>query len=192
MIADPAVIPPATAMPDSGVAAPDPPPGYVSFCLRLPDQCAPGPRGPARLNLSPGAWIELMGVNAYINRAIRPMTDLQHYGRAEFWTIPADGYGDCEDYALAKRDLLARLGLPRQALRIAVARTSDGVHAVLTVVTDRGDYVLDNLTDVIRSWDTTGYRWIEWQDPGKSSGWALLDRAPGDVVTASTPDEPAH
>lgn len=85
-----------------------------------------------------------------------------------------------------KRQFLAGLGFPTQALRIAVVRTPLGAgHAVLTVGTDRGDYVLDNLTSVIHGWDDTGYRWIERQDPGKGSGWALLGGAPDDVLTAS-------
>lgn len=49
---------------------------------------------------------------------------------------------------LAKRQVLIHLGLPEPALRIAVVLTPSFVrHAVLTVVTDEGNFVLDNLHD---------------------------------------------
>jgi predicted transglutaminase-like cysteine proteinase len=41
----------------------------------------------------------------------------------EHWDIGADGYGDCDDYALAKRMALIEAGLPMRALRIAIVRT---------------------------------------------------------------------
>ena len=53
------------------------------------------------------------------------MDDQRHYGRAEYWNIPTDGYGDCEDYALTKRRDLIAAGFPAQALRIAVVLTGE-------------------------------------------------------------------
>ena len=126
VIARAAGIPLSKPMPDTGIAAQDPPAGFVSFCLRFADQCASSPPAPSRINLSTIGWIELQNVNEFINRAIRPMSDLQHYGRPEFWTIPKDGFGDCEDYALTKRKILAKLGFSTLALRIAVVRTPLG------------------------------------------------------------------
>jgi len=66
------------------------------------------------------------------------MEDAAHYGRVDYWTIPADGMADCEDCALAKRKALIALGLPHRALRIAIGRLPSGeAHAVLSVSTDR-------------------------------------------------------
>ena len=63
----------------------------------------------------------------------------------ERWNYPDDGYGDCEDYVLLKRRMLMQAGWPREALLITVVRDKKGDgHAVLTVKTNRGEFVLDN------------------------------------------------
>ena len=172
-------------MPDSGIAAADPPPGYIGFCMRFPDQCDDVRSGPVSVILTSAKWRDLMAVNWTFNRAIRPMTDMEHYGRAEYWTIPRDGFGDCEDYALAKRAALTRMGFPAAALRIAVVRLPTGEdHAVLTVTSDRGDYVLDNRTNQVMEWRATDYEWVERQDRTRISGWVYLQRPRDDVMTA--------
>ena len=57
----------------------------------------------------------------------------------EKWSYPDDGYGDCEDYVLLKRRLLAARGFPESTLLITVVRDENNEgHAVLTVRTDRG------------------------------------------------------
>lgn len=95
-----------------------------------------------------------------------------HYGRAEYWTIPTDGYGDCDDYALTKRKQLQEIGFPAAALRLAVVYSPRSqLHAVLTVATNKGDFVLDNLDDDIRPWNTTRYDWIEVQDAKDPMQW---------------------
>ena len=72
---------------------------------------------------------------------------MEHWGVVERWNYPDDGYGDCEDYVLLKRKLLMQAGWPREALLITVVRDKKGDgHAVLTVKTDRGEYILDNQT----------------------------------------------
>ena len=61
--------------------------------------------------------------------------------------IPDDGYGDCEDYVLLKRRMLIQSGWPREALLVTVVRNErDEGHAVLTVTSDKGDYILDMRT----------------------------------------------
>jgi len=179
-------LPNAKAMPDSRVIAPAPA-GFVSFCTRFPDQCMVQKNVPAIVTLSAGQWLALQEVNQAVNLAIKPMDDERHYGRAEYWNIPTDGFGDCEDYALTKRRDLIAVGFPAQALRIAVVLTQrNESHAILTVTTDHGDYVLDNLTNSIQSWNQTGYQWIERQDPTKVWGWVLLDPSRNPALVAST------
>ena len=140
-------------------------------------------------------WKTLAKVNDDVNDAIWPEDDERHYGRAEYWTIPTDGYGDCEDYALTKRKQLMALGLSGAALRIAVVVTPDATrHAVLTVVTDKGDYVLDNLNNDVKPWESTGFQWVERQDPANAFAWVSLrpaDRmlaaaAGANVITGAT------
>ena len=36
---------------------------------------------------------------------------------------------------------------------------------------DRGDLVLDNLTDKIRAWRETRYVFLQMQDPDRPTGW---------------------
>ena len=81
------------------------------------DRSPPG--AASQIRLSPGKWRQLAAVNRAVNRAIFPVNDSKHYGRAEYWTIPNDGLGDCEDYALTKRAKLIALGYPQPALRMA-------------------------------------------------------------------------
>ena len=157
-------------------AAAKAPSGYRDFCERSPDQCK-AKRGDAReVALSDDLRQTLEAVNEEFNRSIVAEDDLVHYGTLDFWTIPADGRGDCEDYVLAKRQALMRLGLPEPALRIAVVFTRKLIrHTVLTVATDKGNYVLDNLRSDIVTWEETNYVFVERQDPDSASGWVSLD-----------------
>ena len=72
--------------------------------------------------LSPRAWRDLADVNNWVNNAVKPITDLDHWGVVEKWSYPDDGYGDCEDYVLLKRRMLIEAGWPREALLITVVR----------------------------------------------------------------------
>jgi predicted transglutaminase-like cysteine proteinase len=148
---------------------------FIDFCKRFPDQCAadPGPRTVLALDAS--TWQRLATVNHAVNTAIKPESDLAHYGRDEFWTIPTDGRGDCEDYALTKRKDLLDAGLPASALRLAVVYSvKTALHAVLTVSTDKGDLVLDNVGDAIVLWNATDFTWIMVQDPANPMWWDSL------------------
>jgi predicted transglutaminase-like cysteine proteinase len=165
---------PATPMPIGGGEAVIPP-GYVGFCSRMPEQCKiPADAAPS-IALTPEIAQTLQAINRDVNNSIWPEDDLRHYGRAEYWTIPTDGYGDCEDYALTKRQKLVEAGLSPASLRLAVVITAaQERHAVLTVVTDKGDYVLDNLRDVVTSWDAIKYFWIERQTASDPLTWISL------------------
>jgi predicted transglutaminase-like cysteine proteinase len=156
------------------------PSGYLAFCKRDPVDCAVGEGEADQVSLAPALWDTLERVNVGVNAAIKPMEDEIHYGRADYWTIPKDGYGDCEDYALAKRKALADAGVSRRALRIAVVQLASGeAHAVLTVATDRGDYVLDNRSNQVLAWHDAGLTWVARQAPGAATWVALgTGRAP--------------
>src|SRR6266446_7936382 len=136
-----------------------PPAGWVEFCARQPGECASITTAPRDLTLSPEGWKDLVRINKWVNQTIKPLTDLEHWGVVERWSYPDDGYGDCEDYALLKRRMLIEAGSPREALLLTLVRGADGEgHAVLTVTTDKGDYVLDNQNENIVAWTETGYR----------------------------------
>jgi predicted transglutaminase-like cysteine proteinase len=173
-----------TVMP-AGVRGPIPP-GFVSFCFRFPSQCESPADRTEIITLSGETWALLVRVNRQANADIWPVNDLKHYGRGEYWNIPTDGYGDCEDFALTKRKLLMEAGLPERALRLATVTTARGEsHAILTVATDRGDYVLDSMNDDILPWNRTGFRWIERQDGADIKQWVVFDRDGGQTASAA-------
>jgi predicted transglutaminase-like cysteine proteinase len=151
------------------------PSGYLAFCDRNPEECRPHPDQPNKIQFTKALWGRLEEVNRVVNTTVKPEDDKEHYGVNEFWTVPVDGQGDCEDYVLAKRKMLVLLGVPEPALRITVVLDRGIVrHAVLTVVTDQGDYVLDSLKDDILTTDKADYVWVERQDPASRTGWVAL------------------
>src|SRR5271154_4663267 len=127
--------------------------GWGEFCIEYDPECDTQPSVTRDAILSARAWADLTRINLWANTNIKPITDMEHWGVVERWNYPDDGYGDCEDYVLQKRKMLMQAGWPREALLITVVRdkNNDG-HAVLTVKSDKGEYVLDNQTDDIVLW----------------------------------------
>lgn len=126
-------------------------------------------------------------VNQSVNTGVRPMTDYDHYGRDEVWAYPADGFGDCEDYVLEKRRELAEAGFPYSDLLITVVSQVDGSgHAVLMVRTNRGDYILDNLSPEVLLWYETPYRFLKRQATnGDPNYWVEL-KDPRSLATVAS------
>lgn len=124
--------------------------------------------------LTSADWADLSAVQAEINARVGYRADIDLYGLPELWTV-ADREGDCEDYALAKRRALLDLGWPVEALRLAVCQDeTGGGHAVLTVDTDRGVYVLDNRARFVEPWAALPYRWIKRQAAG-GRDWVSIE-----------------
>ena len=158
--------------------------GWVEFCIRYKPECNTKPSAPRDVVLTPKAWDDLAKVNSWANDNIQPVTDLEHWGVVEQWDYPDDGKGDCEDYVLLKRRMLMQAGWPREALLITVVRDKRGDgHAVLTVKTDRGEYILDNQESEILAWNKTGYRFVKRQSQSDPNAWVSLGepRAPATV-----------
>lgn len=156
------------------------PPGYVDFCRREPAECRSQSRvrrisgGDARLPLTADRWVMLNAVNSYINDRITPKTDRDLYGVEEHWTMPR-GAGDCEDYVLLKRRELIKRGWPESALLITVVLDEQGDgHAVLTVRTAQGDFVLDNKHSRVLLWNETPYTFIKRQSYRSPQLWVSL------------------
>jgi predicted transglutaminase-like cysteine proteinase len=164
-----------------------PPAGWVDFCARQPGECASTATAPRELAFSPETWKDLVRVNKWVNQAIKPLTDLEHWGVLERWSYPDDGYGDCEDYVLLKRRILIQSGWPREALLVTVVQDKDGNgHAVLTVTSDKGDYVLDNQTEKSLLWSETGYHFVKRQSQSNPNVWVSLDDLRPAVATATS------
>ncbi len=151
-----------------------PPLGFVQFCERWPGECNPSSNHENRFAATPQRLSELDEVNRRVNSQIAPATDQELYGTAEHWTLPTDR-GDCEDYALLKRQLLLQRGWPSSVLLMTVVRDERGDgHAVLTARTSQGDFILDNKVSDIRIWHKTGYRFVMRQSFVEPRLWMSL------------------
>ena len=163
-----------------------PPIGWTQFCETYSGICNTKPLPPVDVVLDPKAWHDLKKVNDWVNHTIKPETDVDHYGMIQWWRYPDDGAGSCHSYALLKRRLLMQAGWPRQALLMTIVHELDGEgHAVLTVKTDRGEFILDNLTDDILLWSKTPYRYYKRQSQDDPNVWVWLDDTRADIATFS-------
>ena len=76
---------------------------------------------------------------------------------------------------LLKRKLLAEEGFPIQALLVTVVKDQQNEgHAVLTLKTNRGEYVLDNMKDGVKAWNQTGYRFVKRQSQTDANTWVQI------------------
>jgi predicted transglutaminase-like cysteine proteinase len=156
--------------------------GHYEFCKVQPAECAIRTRDLGPETMTGALWKVLVDVNAAVNRAIRPMNDFDIFGKDEVWAYP-NGVGDCEDYVLEKRRTLTARGLSLSNLLITVVRKADGEgHAILTVRTDKGDFVLDNLNNVVRQWDNTGYRFLKRQASDHTGRWVSIREGQAPLV----------
>lgn len=153
--------------------------GHFEFCKRNPDECAIRTQAqPERL--SEDFRARLAALTSTVNKAVKPVSDKDLYGKDEFWTYP-DKAGDCEEYVLEKRRILMQEGISPSNLLITVVRKPDREgHAVLTVRTDAGDLVLDNLNDSVKMWYETSYSYIKRQAAFDTGRWVAIreDHAP--------------
>jgi predicted transglutaminase-like cysteine proteinase len=154
----------------------EPPSGWAEFCTRYTSECDVKPNTPRNIVISSETWETIFGVNKWVNEHIIPMTDIEHWGRLNVWSYAEDGRGDCKDYVLVKRRKLIELGLPREALLIAIVWTQQNHgHAVLIARTDRGDHVLDNLSPNVVLWFDTGYEFVKRQSQSDPNAWVYID-----------------
>ncbi|MGA2794387.1 MAG: transglutaminase-like cysteine peptidase [Roseiarcus sp.] len=149
--------------------------GWVDFCRRYQGECGGERASAVDINLSPRAAHEIDRVNRWVNAHVEPLSDMDHWGLVDRWDYPIDGRGDCEDYALLKRKLLIDMGFPRQALLMTVVKDEGGEgHAILTLKTNKGEFVLDNLNDETKPWTAAGYRFVKRQSQQDPNVWVML------------------
>jgi predicted transglutaminase-like cysteine proteinase len=161
--------------------------GWIEFCSEYARECDTKPMEARDVVLTQKAWKDLNRINRWVNDTVKPLTDLDHWGVVERWNYPDDGYGDCEDYVLLKRRMLMQAGWPRQALLITVVRDKRGDgHAVLTVKTDKGEFILDNQQEDVLLWSETGYRFVKRQSQTDPNIWVALGDPRPATATASS------
>ncbi len=151
-----------------------PPIGWVKFCERHKRDCSGDVTKRRRIRLTDEAWSQMVHVNVYVNSKVEPATDRELYNVAEHWVYPGSR-GDCEDYVLLKRLYLMNMGWPRESLLVTVVLNEDNSgHAILTVVTDMGEFVLDNQNPEILPWHVTRYKFIKRQSQRHPQLWVSL------------------
>ena len=99
-------------------------------------------------------------INRYVNHRVRFVDDSRQFGQNDLWSPAADtlrrGKGDCEDYAIAKMQMLRAAGIADRDLYLVIlkdlVRRAD--HAVLVVRAGGRMLLLDNGTDVISDTET--------------------------------------
>ena len=153
--------------------------GWVDFCGRRPEECSVERLPAVDVRLTDASWAQLDKINRTVNAEIEPISNFDHWGTMlDHWDYPVDGKGDCKIYALYKRKLLIEMGFPRQALLMTIVRDLDGDgHAILTVKTDHGEFVLDNLSNDVRPWNATGYRFVKRQSQEDPNVWVSIGGA---------------
>ena len=166
-----------------------PPIGYVTFCRDHDAECRPSGRFADRIQLTAAKFHDIEEINKTVNTSVAPVTDQELYGKPEVWAYPTAHKGDCEDYVLLKRRTLIQHGFPESTLLITVVRDENNEgHAVLTVRTDQGDFILDNKRrDVVR-WADTPYTYVKQQSEKNPLVWISLlppDTLPQTAMSAS-------
>jgi len=139
-------------------------PSYVEMDASRYLDCAATACGASRAaldrDLAPvrdqGFLAKVEAVNTLVNAHVTYARDIDSYGVLDHWATPSQtlerGVGDCEDYAILKMALLAELGIPRTSMSVVVLSDDRRglFHAVLAVKTNRGFYILDNLSDSVK------------------------------------------
>lgn len=149
--------------------------GWDDFCQRYRGECENDAQAARDVDLTDAVFKKIQRINAYVNKTVAAVSDADHWGVVDQWDYPTDGKGDCEDFALLKRHMLIEEGFPRQALLMSVVKDKNGEgHAVLTVKTSRGEFVLDNMTNVVKPWTGTPYRFVKRQSQPNQNAWVAI------------------
>lgn len=94
-------------------------------------------------------------INRYVNSRVTFTDDSRQFGQADLWSAAAttlqSGRGDCEDYAVAKMQMLRAAGIPSKDIFLVIVRdlVRRADHAVLVVHSGGRNLVLDNSTDTV-------------------------------------------
>ena len=138
----------------------------------------------------------LEAVNWYVNKRVRFVDDSVQYGRPDVWAAASDtlarGRGDCEDFAIAKLQMLRRAGISDRDLYLVIVkdlvRRAD--HALLVVRASGHMYVLDNGSDrLLDSEGISDYRPVlTFAATGSWTHGYRVKSAPMNIASAS--DEP--
>ena len=162
--------------------------GWQVMCAATPQYCNTGSIRQDTA-LDPKSIAQLDAVNSAVNAEIAPVDELPGQ---DIWRL-APAFGDCEDYALTKKNRLLSVGWSSERLRFATVLTeADEYHAILLVDHADGSLVLDNRFDMVRDWaavEADGYRLVAVEGIGADGSWRLTPF--GSVVALLMQNTPA-
>ena len=98
---------------------------------------------------------KLAFVNSGVNQLIAYRKDQSVYGTLDYWATPSEilnrRAGDCEDFAILKMTALLQAGVPAHSMSLVVLqdRRQGFFHAVLSVSTSSGTFILDSLNNKV-------------------------------------------
>ena len=107
---------------------------------------------------------ELNTIFAKVDKDFQWTSDLQAWGKGEYWATARDSrnnrnkegkiIGDCDDFAILIREELDKRGIESRLVFAITDR--GGAHLVVSV----GDYILDSKLDMVVERKSLPYRWI--------------------------------
>lgn len=154
----------------------NPPFAFIQYCFKNYDECSSKGRANSQIEMSSRLWRDMQEVQAFVNAAIKPRSDIENSGAQDVWDAANNGYGDCEDYAILKKRLMMARGWGAENLLLTTATTEQREkHVVLTVVTSDGDYVLDNRVTAVQPWEKLAYHWIARQEQKNALLWGAIN-----------------
>ena len=120
------------------------------------------------LTLTDNVKESLSKVHAHVNKEIKYEKEAVDDWRVHKLDDPGIHIGDCDDYAVTKQYLLIKEHhFPKSALRLVYClRGISEYHLVLAVDTDKGTFILDNISHIVAPWVWFPYKWISREYPG--------------------------
>ena len=142
---------------------------------------------------------QLEAINWYVNRRVQFEDDSRRFGRGDVWSSANEtlrnGRGDCEDFAIAKMQMLRAAGFPSRDLYLVILRDTvrRADHAVLVARAAGRMVVLDNGTDeVLDTERVSDYRPIlTFASYGEWTHGYRMSHGPVEVASNEAKDAPA-
>ncbi len=125
------------------------------------------------ISLTDEQFEQLRAVNAEVNSDSRFVGDPEIFRGSRYTAFPENMFPASKDHALEKIRRLVALGWPREELAVTTCWTRPGdntsYHAVLTLDTNLGTFILDALYARVMPVDRVSYDWHMRERPGV--GW---------------------
>ena len=162
-----------------------PPASYISFIKNLKSWS--NEKEPIyAIALTAGVKETLSKVHAHVNKNILYEKEAVDNWKIHKLSEPGIHVGDCDDYAVTKQYILIKEHkFPKSALRLVYCsrHLRSDYHMVLAVDTDKGTFILDNISHIVAPWSWFPYKWISREYPGSIFWKKIKTLAESDRLT---------